>query len=108
MNKNKIFGTKQRPRLSVYRSNKHIYVQLIDDEKGETLVSASDLELKKEIAKDKDKFKKQEIAKKVGQVLATAALKKKIKKAVFDRGSYKFHGRIKALADGAREKGLQF
>jgi large subunit ribosomal protein L18 len=102
----KIFGTKEQPRLSVFRSNKHIYAQLIDDEKGETLVSASDLELKTEIIKGK--LKRQEIAKKVGETLAQKAIKKKIKKVVFDRGSYKFHGRIKALVDGAREKGLQF
>lgn len=99
----KISGTKERPRFSVFSSNKHIYAQLIDDEKGETLIASSDLELK-----NLAKLTKKDIAKKVGEVLAEKAIKKNIKKVVFDRGSYKFHGRIKALADGAREKGLDF
>lgn len=89
------------PRLSVFRSNEYIYAQIIDDRKRLTLVSASDLKLK-------DKLTKSERAKLVGQELAKKALKKKIKTVVFDRGWYKFHGRIKALADAARENGLKF
>lgn len=99
----KIFGTKERPRLCVFRSNKHIYCQIIDDEKAHTLVSASDLELKLQ-----KKMKKTEVAEEVGKLIAKKALKKKIKKVVFDRAGYKFHGRVKALAKGAREGGLIF
>lgn len=99
----KIFGTKERPRLSVFRSNRYVYAQLINDQKGETLCSASDSDLPKAT-----KLTKSEIAKKVGEALAKKALKKKIKKVVFDRGGYKYHGRIKSLAEGAREKGLKF
>lgn len=102
----KIFGTKERPRLSVFRSAKHIYCQLIDDEKGKTLLSSSDLELKlKSQSKRKSKLL---IAYEVGKLIAEKALKKKIEKVVFDRGGYKYHGRIKALAEGAREAGLKF
>lgn len=103
----KIFGTPERPRLCVFRSAKHIYAQLIDDEKAHTLVSASDLELKKR-KKEKKKKTKKEIAFEVGKLIAEKALKKKIEKVVFDRGQYKYHGRIKALAEGAREGGLKF
>lgn len=99
----KIFGTKERPRLSVFRSNKHIYCQLIDDEKGHTLLSASDLELK-EIS-EKNRLK---IAFEVGKLIAKKALEKNIQKVVFDRGPYKYHGRVKALAEGARAGGLKF
>ncbi len=98
----KIAGTAKRPRLSVFRSNKHIFLQLIDDSKGKTIVSASDLKMKK------DKATKSEIAKEVGRELAKSAKAKKIKEAVFDRGGYRYHGRIKASAEGAREEGLQF
>ncbi|NOY35557.1 MAG: 50S ribosomal protein L18 [bacterium] len=97
----KISGTAERPRFSVFRSNKRIFLQLIDDSKGATLVSASDLKLKK-------KMKKTEVAKEVGKELAELAAKKKIAKAVFDRGGYSFHGRVKAAAEGAREGGLKF
>jgi large subunit ribosomal protein L18 len=100
----KIFGTAQRPRLSVFRSAKHIYAQLIDDEKRETLVAASDLKLKKM----REKRKKIEKAYEVGKLIAKKALEKKIEKVVFDRGGYKYHGRVKALAEGAREGGLKF
>ncbi len=96
-------STKERLRLSVFRSNRHIFGQLIDDEKGITLVSASDLEIKK--TKNQ---KKSDLAKETGRLLAKKALEKKIKKIVFDRGSYKFHGRVKQLAEGAREEGLEF
>ncbi|MFN3301535.1 MAG: 50S ribosomal protein L18 [Patescibacteria group bacterium] len=104
----KVFGTKDRPRLSVFRSLKHIYAQIIDDEKGHTLVSASDFDLKSKIKKEKKKPTKVEIAYQVGELIAKKALEKKIKKVVFDRGGYKYHGRVKALAEGARKKGLIF
>jgi len=102
----KISGTSQRPRLCVFRSNKHIYCQLIDDEKGHTLLSASDLELK--VTKSKNQRTKVDIAKEVGKLIAQKAKKIKIEKVVFDRGGYKYHGRVKALAEGAREGGLKF
>jgi len=97
----KAMGTKEKPRLSVFRSNKHIFLQLIDDKAGKTLVSASD-------EKNKKKSTKTELAKEAGKKLAEAAKEKKIKKVVFDRGGYKYHGRVKAAAEGAREGGLQF
>lgn len=97
----KISGTKERPRLSVFRSNKYISLQLIDDQSGKTLVSASDLKLKK-------KATKTEIAKDVGKKLAEVAKEKKIKKVVFDRRGYKYHGRVRAAAEAAREGGLEF
>jgi large subunit ribosomal protein L18 len=99
----KINGTSQRPRLSVFRSNKHIYGQLIDDQKHKTLISACDNSIKKN-----KNVKKSELAKEVGKILAEKAVALKIKKVVFDRGGYKFHGRIKELAQGAREGGLEF
>jgi len=98
----KISGTAKCPRLCVFRSNKHIYAQLINDEKGKTLVVAKDLEIKDL------KSKKTEIAYKVGELIAEKAIKNKIKKIVFDRGGYKYHGRVKALAEGARKGGLIF
>lgn len=102
-------GTAKVPRLCVFRSNKHIYAQLIDDEKGKTLISASDLDLKKTKTKIKKELTgKAAIAYRVGQILAQKAIEKKFEKIVFDRGGYKYHGRIKALADGAREAGLKF
>ena len=97
----KIVGTIQRPRLSVFRSGKHVYAQLIDDDKGETLLSYSSLKLKKTGAKSA-------MAKQVGESLAKAALKKSIKSAVFDRAGFIYHGRVKALAEGARSGGLKF
>src|SRR3972149_10412015 len=99
----KIFGTKEIPRLSVYVSNKHIFAQLIDDEKGETLAESSDT--KKSF---KGKGKKTDIAKEVGKDLAKKAKEKKIEKVVFDKGFRLYHGRVRALAEGAREEGLQF
>lgn len=101
--RSKIFGTNDRPRLSVFRSHSHIYGQLVNDEKGLTIAASSDLDLKKE-----GKMTKTDIAKEVGKDLAKKALAKKIKAVVFDRGGLIYHGRIKALADGAREGGLQF
>lgn len=96
----KVFGTAERPRLAVYRSNRFITAQLINDDKGVTLVSADDLKI--------TKGTKIEHAKKVGALLAEAARAKKITTAVFDRGGFLYAGRVKALADGAREGGLQF
>jgi len=101
-----VSGTGDRPRLNVYRSLAHIYAQLIDDVTGATLVSAStvDTELRAEVAGKK----KAEQAKVVGQAVAKRALAKGLTKVTFDRGGYRYHGRIKALADGAREGGLEF
>ncbi|ABV33161.1 MULTISPECIES: 50S ribosomal protein L18 [Pseudothermotoga] len=102
----KVFGTSERPRLSVFRSEKHIYAQIIDDTKGHTLVSASTLDpdLRARIAKTYNK----EAAKEVGKLVAQKALSKGISQVVFDRGGFKFHGRIRELADAAREAGLKF
>ncbi|WP_106495505.1 50S ribosomal protein L18 [Lentibacillus sp. Marseille-P4043] len=99
-----LFGTEQRPRLNVYRSNKHIYAQLIDDINGLTLASAStkDNELKVEATGNV------EAAKQVGELIAKRAQDKGYKSIVFDRGGYLYHGRVKALADAAREAGLEF
>lgn len=97
----KIKGEANCPRLCVFRSNRYIFGQIVDDQKGITLVSASDL-------KSKNKLNKTESAKKIGMELADVAKAKKIEKVVFDRGGRKFHGRVKALADGARERGLKF
>jgi large subunit ribosomal protein L18 len=96
----------ERPRLSVFRSSKHIYAQLIDDARARTLVAASTLEkdLKTSLKTGADKA----AATAVGKLLAERAVKAGIKAVVFDRGGYRFHGRIKALADGAREGGLSF
>jgi large subunit ribosomal protein L18 len=103
----KVFGTPERPRLSVYRSLKHIYAQVIDDTKGITLVAASTLDpaLREQLKEIKGKV---EAARLVGKLVAERALEKGIKKVVFDRGGFKYHGRVKALADGAREAGLEF
>lgn len=101
--KAKIFGVSDRPRLSVFRSNTHIYGQVIDDEKGKTIASASDLKIKKA-----EKMTKAQIAETVGEELAKAAVAKKVKKVTFDRNGFIYHGRIKALADGARKGGLEF
>jgi large subunit ribosomal protein L18 len=103
----KIKGTKERPRLTVFRSHRHIYAQLIDDDKAVTLVSFGDRELKeKEI--ELAGRKKEKSAYAVGLGLAVKAEKRKIKQIVFDRGRYKYHGRVKALAEGARKGGLNF
>jgi large subunit ribosomal protein L18 len=99
----KISGTADCPRLTVFKSNLHIYGQLVDDEKGKTLVSVSDLNLK-QTAKEN----KVAVSQKVGEELAKKAITKKIKKVVFDRNGFKFHGRVKALAEGARKGGLEF
>jgi large subunit ribosomal protein L18 len=101
----KIMGTAERPRLNVYRSLNHIYVQLIDDLKGATLVAASSSEGKKGERRTGGNLAS---AKSVGKVIAERAQAKGIDKVVFDRGGYLYHGRIKALADAAREAGLKF
>lgn len=98
----KVSGTAERPRLSVYRSNKSIYCQLIDDVKGETLLSASSHEL------SGDRANKTEQSRQVGQLIAQKSGGVGIKTIVFDRGGYLYHGRVKALAEGAREGGLDF
>ncbi len=100
----KVFGTSERPRLAVFRSNRYIYAQIINDEIGHTYVASSSLALPE--AKGKGLTK--EVARLVGLDIAKKALEKGIKKVVFDRGGYKYHGRVKALADGAREGGLEF
>lgn len=105
----KVFGTGAVPRLSVFRSNRHIWAQLIDDTAGKTLVSASDKEF---TAKSKTKKSAKENltkeAEKVGEAIAKKAAAKKIHLAVFDRGGYRYHGVVRALAEGARKGGLKF
>ncbi|NPA12747.1 MAG: 50S ribosomal protein L18 [Aquificae bacterium] len=104
----KVFGTAERPRLAFYKSLHNLYAQIIDDEKGHTLVSASTI--------DKDFVQKygfrggknMEIAKKLGEFIAEKALEKGINKVVFDRGGFIYHGKVKAFAEAAREKGLKF
>lgn len=98
----KVEGSKERPRLSVFRSNKFLYAQIIDDEKGVTLASVSTQE---EIFKAKKGLEKASLA---GEEIAKRAKAKKIKKVVFDKSGYKYHGQVKALADGARKGGLEF
>jgi large subunit ribosomal protein L18 len=104
--RNKISGTTERPRLNVYRSNKNIYAQIIDDVNRITLVSASTVEaaLKNDVKYGGNK----EAAKEVGKLLAQRAVEKGVKLVVFDRGGYIYHGRVKELADAAREAGLEF
>jgi len=102
----RIVGTAERPRLSVFRSSKHIYAQLIDDLKGVTLATVSSLAI--EEGGDTPRGSNVKAAAGVGKKLAEAAKSKGIGKAAFDRGHYRYHGRIKALADAAREGGLQF
>ena len=112
----RISGTTEVPRLCVFKSAKHIYGQLINDQKGQTILSSSDLEIKKAKTKKTETKKikekklsgKTNIAYEVGKLIAEKALEKKIKKVVFDRGGFAYHGRVKALAEGAREGGLKF
>jgi large subunit ribosomal protein L18 len=96
-----VTGTGARPRLAVFRANQHIYAQLIDDAAQKTIAAASSAEIK-------TKAKKSEIAGEVGTLIAKKALDNKISEVVFDRGGYKYHGRVKALADSARAAGLKF
>ena len=98
-----VCGTKDRPRLFVFRSNQHIYAQLINDDAAKILMGASDKDVKA-----KKGEKKADVAKQVGKIIAEKALAEKIDKVVFDRGGIVYHGRVKALAEGAREGGLKF
>ena len=99
-------GTDERPRLCVYRSNKHIYAQLISDEKGVTLAAVSTLS--PDLADTKKSSKGIEVAKAVGRALAKACKDKNINRVVFDRNGFLYHGQVKAVAEGAREGGLEF
>lgn len=102
--RSRISGTAERPRMSVFRSNKEIYVQLVDDLSGSTLVAASS----KEKGLADEKGPKIDISKKVGKLIAERAKEAGVTTVVFDRNGYLYHGRVKALAEGAREEGLQF
>ena len=102
----KILGTDQRPRLCVFRSNKHIYAQIISDDRGTTLASVSTLS--KELGAKSQKSKGVKAAKEVGLALAKICQEKNIREVIFDRNGFLFHGRVKAIADGAREGGLHF
>ncbi|MFQ5657915.1 MAG: 50S ribosomal protein L18 [Candidatus Methylomirabilales bacterium] len=102
----KVFGVPDQPRLSVFKSHRHIYAQIINDLDGRTLVTVSTVS--PEFKARAVKGTKAEAAKVVGEILAEKALEVEIKRVIFDRGGYKFHGRVKALATGAREKGLAF
>lgn len=98
----KLQGTAERPRLCVFRSNQHIYAQLINDDTAKVLLHVSDMDLKS------NKGKKQDIAKEVGKLVAKKAVEMKLQKIIFDRAGIPYHGRVKALAEGAREGGLKF
>ena len=100
----KLSGTSEKPRMSVFRSNKQIYVQLVDDFQGKTLLAASSLE---KVIADKKNITKTEQAKFVGKLIAEKCKKEGVKQVVFDRNGYLFHGRVKSLADAARENGLK-
>jgi large subunit ribosomal protein L18 len=102
----RIFGTEQRPRLSVFRSAKHIYAQVVVDSTGSTILAASTQS--PEIRAELEGLKKSDAAKKVGELIGRKAAEKNIRKVVFDRNGFLYHGRIKALAEGARESGLEF
>jgi large subunit ribosomal protein L18 len=99
--RSKVEGQSDRPRLAIFRANQHIYAQVIDDATQKTLASASSMELK-------SKAKKSEVAAEVGTLIAKKAQDAKVKQVVFDRGGYRYHGRVKALAEAAREAGLEF
>ena len=102
----KVEGTTSRPRLCVFRSLNHIYAQIVDDSRGHTLISASTID--PEIKGEVDGKEKRNQAEMVGSLVAKRALSKKIKQVVFDRGGYKYHGRVKSLAEAARHEGLKF
>ena len=104
--RSRIEGSAERPRLNVFRSNKHIYAQVIDDASGSTLVSASTLD--KELGEAISNGGSVDAAKKVGELVAKRAMEKGVSAVVFDRGGYLYHGRVQALADAAREAGLKF
>ncbi len=101
-----ISGTSEKPRLAVFKSEKHIYAQIIDDKSGVTITSASTVD--KELKKDLEKTWNINAAEKVGELLAKRAIEKGVSNVVFDRGGFKYHGRIKSLADSARKAGLKF
>lgn len=100
----KIHGTASRPRLTVYRSLKHVYAQVIDDDAGKTIASANDQKLSKE----KQSGNKSEVAREVGKLIAKHAKAKKITEVIFDKGGVRYHGRVKEVAEGAREGGIKF
>ncbi len=102
----KVTGTPECPRLNVFRSNRHIYAQIVDDQAGASLVSASSLDA--DARKEATDGLNIEMAKRVGKLLAARAIEARVRRVVFDRGGYLFHGRVKALADSAREGGLEF
>lgn len=102
----KVYGITERPRLNIFKSLKHIYAQIIDDSAGNTLISASSLN--KELREKLKTGGNVKAAKEVGALIAKRALEKGIKKVVFDRGGYPYHGRVKTLADAVREAGLEF
>ncbi len=102
----KVLGTAERPRFAVFRSSNHIYAQIINDDAGHTIISASTMD--KEFASREGHRGNKDTAKRVGEFLAKKALDKGVKKVVFDRGGFLYHGRIRSLADGAREGGLEF
>lgn len=102
----KVQGTSERPRLAVFKSNNHIYAQIINDDAGHTIVTASTVE--KEMLAFPGHKGNAQAARRVGEILAKKALDKGVKKVVLDRGGYPYHGRVKALAEGARESGLEF
>ena len=104
--RNRFSGTAERPRLAVFRSNNHMYAQIIDDTVGNTLVAASTVE--KEVKAELEKTNNVDAAAYLGTVIAKRAIEKGIKEVVFDRGGYVYHGRVAALAEGAREGGLEF
>lgn len=104
--RNKIQGTPERPRLNIFRSSNNIYAQVIDDSQGFTITSASSKD--KEITEKINGLNKTEAAKIVGQEVAKKAMEKGVETVIFDRGGYLYHGRVKSLADGARESGLKF
>jgi large subunit ribosomal protein L18 len=104
--RSRVVGTTERPRLSVFRSTRHMFAQVIDDSKGHTLVAASTLD--KEVRDHAKEWNKRAEAKAVGKLIAERALAKGVKQVVFDRGGNLYHGRIQALAEGSREAGLKF
>jgi len=104
--RNKVKGTPSRPRLCVFRSLSHIYAQVIDDVAGHTLAAASDVE--KALTASRDGKKKTDVAVAVGELIAQRTREKGVEQVVFDRGGYRFHGRVKALAEAARKAGLRF
>lgn len=102
----KVFGSQEKPRLCVFRSTRHMYAQVIDDTAGHTLASASSME--KDAKEHLEKGNKAAIAKHIGKIVAERSMEKGIKKVVFDRNGFLYHGRVKAVSDGAREAGLKF